>query len=165
MRLVRPLLTIALILAALTLAGADKGGKVYIDAKAIETLTAAAPSGAIMLWPGATAPAGWQLLRGATVSRTTYAAIWAACDPAGGGACGTGDGSTTFTLPNAEQRVILGKAPSGTGSTLGGTGGALTSGVPSATVSATILVGGAASTTHTHDATPPFLALNFIIKN
>lgn len=66
---------------------------------------------------------------------------------------------------------------SGTGSTLGSTGGTidhshgspLTAGAPSATVAATILAGGAASTTHTHSVTippanPPFIAINFLMK-
>jgi microcystin-dependent protein len=38
---------------------------------------------------------------------------------------GVGDGSTTFNVPNLEQRFPLGKADSGTGAALGDTGGSI----------------------------------------
>jgi len=79
------------------------------------------PAGAIVPFGGAAAPAGWLLCDGAAVSRTTYAALFAAV----GTTFGVGDGSTTFTLPDLRGRFPLGKAAAGTGSTLGGTGGAL----------------------------------------
>jgi microcystin-dependent protein len=55
------------------------------------------------------------------VSRSTYAALFAAI----GIAYGAGNGTTTFNLPDLRQRFPLGKAASGTGATLGGTGGAI----------------------------------------
>ena len=55
------------------------------------TLYADAPIGAILAFGGATAPAGWLLCQGQAVSRTTYAALFAAI----GTAFGAGDGSTT----------------------------------------------------------------------
>lgn len=58
---------------------------------------------------------------GAAVSRTTEAALFAVI----GTAYGAGDGSTTFNVPDLRQRFPLGKAAAGTGSTLGGTGGAI----------------------------------------
>ena len=81
----------------------------------------AAPVGMITAYGGAAAPTGWLLCQGAAISRTTYAALFAAI----GTAFGVGDGSTTFNLPDLQQRFPLGKAPAGTGSTLGGTGGAI----------------------------------------
>jgi len=58
---------------------------------------------------------------GSAVSRTTYADLFAEI----GTAYGAGDGSTTFNLPDFRQRFPLGKADSGTGASLGDTGGAI----------------------------------------
>lgn len=132
----------------------------YIDERDASTLLTAAPPGAVTAYAGASAPDGWLMCDGSAVSRATYADLFAVS----GVLYGSGDGSTTFNLPDLRQRFPLGKAVSGTGSTLGGTGGSFTTGTPSATVQATILVGGAASTMHTHDATPPFQVVNYIIR-
>lgn len=85
------------------------------------TLADLMPVGSVIMTGQAAAPSGWLLCDGAAVSRTTYAALFAAI----GTAYGAGDGSTTFNLPNVQQRFPLGKAPSGTGGTLGETGGAI----------------------------------------
>lgn len=53
------------------------------------------PPGSIMMWPLGTAPAGWLKGNGANVSRTTYADLFAKI----GTNFGSGDGSTTFGLP------------------------------------------------------------------
>lgn len=79
------------------------------------------PAGAIVAYGGASAPSGWLMCTGSTVSRSTYAALFSAI----GTTYGAGDGSTTFGLPNLQQRFPLGKASSGTGVTLGSTGGAI----------------------------------------
>ena len=79
------------------------------------------PVGAVQLYAGATLPTGWLWCDGTAVSRSTYATLFAAI----GTAFGTGDGATTFNVPDLRQRVPLGKAASGTGSTLGSTGGAI----------------------------------------
>ncbi len=68
---------------------------------------------------GTTAPDGWLLEDGAAVSRTTYADLFAVI----GTTYGSGDGSTTFNLPDSRGRFSLGKATSGTGSILAETGG------------------------------------------
>lgn len=54
------------------------------------------PSGAVMDFAMNAAPAGWLSCNGALVSRTTYAALFAAI----GTTWGAGDGSTTFQLPD-----------------------------------------------------------------
>lgn len=79
------------------------------------------PTGAITAWSTATAPSGYLLCDGSAVSRTTYATLFGVI----GTVYGPGDGSTTFNVPDLRQRFILGKAASGTGSALAGTGGAI----------------------------------------
>lgn len=79
------------------------------------------PVGAIMPYAGSTAPTGWLLCNGAAISRSTYADLYTVV----GVTYGVGDGATTFNLPDLRQRFPLGKAASGTGSTLGSTGGAI----------------------------------------
>lgn len=92
--------------------------------------------GEIRIFAGPTAPTGWLLCYGQTVSRATYEALFAAI----GTTYGAGDGSTTFLLPDIRGRAIVGKdnmggvaanrvtAPNSgiTGTTLGSTGGAET---------------------------------------
>ena len=91
------------------------------------------PVGVIVDYAGTSAPAGWLLCYGQNVSRTTYAALFAAI----GVTHGVGDGSTTFTLPDYRGRVSAGKDDMGgtsanrltnqtngvDGDTLGATGG------------------------------------------
>lgn len=57
---------------------------------------AAIPAGAVIFVAMNTAPSGYLKANGANVSRTTYAALFAAI----GTTFGAGDGSTTFTLPD-----------------------------------------------------------------
>lgn len=60
------------------------------------------PSGAIMSYGGSNAPAGWLICDGAAISRTLYANLFSAI----GTAFGTGDGSTTFNLPDMRGRFV-----------------------------------------------------------
>jgi len=75
--------------------------------------------GMMMLYGGTSAPTGWLLCDGAAISRTTYLALFTAI----GTAFGSGDGSTTFNVPDLRGRFPAGKAGSGTFVTLGSTGG------------------------------------------
>lgn len=79
------------------------------------------PVGAIQMYGGSSAPAGYLICNGDLKSRATYAALFAII----GEAFGAGDGSTTFAIPDMRQKFPLGKAASGTGSTLGGSGGSI----------------------------------------
>lgn len=74
--------------------------------------------GEVLMWPVPTAPANWLILDGRTVSRTTYASLYAVLSDT----YGAGDGSTTFNLPDGTDVVIMG-ASGGAG--VGGRGGAL----------------------------------------
>lgn len=94
------------------------------------------PTGCIIPFAGSTAPTGYLLCYGQAISRTTYADLFAAL----GTTYGTGDGSTTFNLPDLRGRVIAGQDDMGgssadrltnqtgglDGDTLGATGGAET---------------------------------------
>jgi microcystin-dependent protein len=79
------------------------------------------PAGSIVMYGAASAPTGWLLCDGTAVSRTTYADLFAII----GTTFGVGNGTTTFNLPDFRQKFPIGKAASGTGATLGGTGGAI----------------------------------------
>lgn len=61
--------------------------------------------GEVFWFAGTTPPTGSLLADGSAVSRTTYAALFAAI----GTAHGSGDGSTTFNLPDVEGRTIRGR--------------------------------------------------------
>jgi len=61
-------------------------------------------TGAMLMWPTATAPSGFLLCNGQTVSRSTYAALFTIL----GVVFGSGDGSTTFTLPDYRNKTVLG---------------------------------------------------------
>jgi len=82
---------------------------------------ASVPTGAGFQWFTNTAPTGYLLCQGQAVSRATYAALYLLW----GTFYGIGDGATTFNLPDLRQRFPLGKAASGTGATLGSTGGSI----------------------------------------
>lgn len=78
-------------------------------------------TGTIHAYGGSSAPSGYLPCDGSAVSRSTYAALFAVL----GTTYGAGNGSTTFNLPDTRGRFILGVAASGTGSTLGATGGSI----------------------------------------
>ena len=62
------------------------------------------PIGVIFDYGGTSAPTGFLLCDGSAVSRTTYADLFAII----GTSFGAGDGSTTFNLPDARGRVMIG---------------------------------------------------------
>lgn len=68
------------------------------------------PVGGVIAFAANSAPAGYILCNGAAVSRTTYAALFAKISTL----YGTGDGSTTFNLPNLTDRFIQGHGTAGT---------------------------------------------------
>lgn len=85
------------------------------------TTTIIQPAGIIEMYAGSTAPTNWLLCDGSAVSRTTYSKLFTAI----GINYGAGDGSTTFNLPNLQNRMPIGKG-AGSFSTLNNTGGAET---------------------------------------
>lgn len=80
------------------------------------------PTGLILPYGGSTAPEGFLICDGSAISRTTYADLFAVI----GTTYGTGDGSTTFNLPNysSARMITSSNVPvKGTGITLGWTDG------------------------------------------
>jgi microcystin-dependent protein len=83
------------------------------------------PSGMLFDFAGTSAPTGYLACDGSAVSRTTYAALFAAISTT----WGVGDGSTTFTLPDFRRRTAVGSGGTGTatlGASVGNTGGSET---------------------------------------
>lgn len=62
------------------------------------------PSGELKMWSTASAPTGFLLCSGAAVSRTIYSALFAVI----GTTFGAGDGTTTFNVPNFNNRMPIG---------------------------------------------------------
>ena len=76
------------------------------------TLYADSPIGTILPYGGASAPSGWFLCDGSAVSRTTYSELFAVI----GESFGTGDGSTTFNIPDMRESVPKGAGLTGNSS-------------------------------------------------
>jgi len=72
-------------------------------AEALRTLLT--PTGSLTPYAGSSAPTGWLFCYGQAVSRVTYVDLFTAI----GTTYGSGDGSTTFNLPDLRGRVIAGK--------------------------------------------------------
>lgn len=68
-------------------------------------LAPSVPPGTIVAFAGLNAPSGWLVCDGSPVSRSTHAALFGAI----GTAHGSGDGSTTFNLPDLRGRVTMGR--------------------------------------------------------
>lgn len=80
-------------------------------------------AGVITAFGGSSAPTGWLLCDGSAVSRSTYADLFAVI----GSTYGSGDGSTTFNVPNLKGKIPVGLDAAQTEfDTLAETGGAKT---------------------------------------
>ncbi|MFZ9793682.1 MAG: tail fiber protein [Gemmataceae bacterium] len=100
------------------------------------------PVGTVQMYAGSnlsTPPSGWLFCQGQTVSRTVYAALFSAI----GTVYGSGDGSTTFHLPNLMGNVPVGYKSGDTNfGTMGKTAG-----------SATVTLDSTHMPTHSHTVT------------
>lgn len=142
------------------------------------------PTGAMIQFGGSSAPSGWLLCDGASVSRTTFAALFAVLSTTYGSTSGT-----TFNVPDMVGKFALGE---GGGNTRGQTGGSQThtltiAEMPSHTHTLSMREdgGGSPSTGHpekgtgsfkesanissagsnvAHSIMPPFSVFNYIIK-
>lgn len=140
--------------------------------------TPAVPTGTVLMWGAAIAspPTSYLACDGSAVSRTTYAALFTVV----ASTWGSGDGSTTFNLPNFTNKFPYGASE---GASAGNSSVAQTSagaGALSGNDGAVTMLSGAqdggafqpGSTSsdsatrspHTHNVMPPYLAICFIIK-
>lgn len=79
----------------LVVAGKD-GEAIPLNAAAEPVIPAGIPTGTISEFGGPAAPSGWLECNGAAISRVDYAALWLAI----GGYWGSGNGTTTFNIPD-----------------------------------------------------------------
>lgn len=82
---------------------ADNNGNVNIQNLSL-------PIGSYIQFAGSQAPSGFLVCNGGAISRTTYANLFAVI----GTTYGSGDGSTTFNLPNLTDRFLQGSTRIGT---------------------------------------------------
>ena len=121
---------------------ADADGVVVNDGGTMKSVPASdfrtyiLPAGSVIPYAGTSAPTGFLFCDGSSVSRSTYAALFAVI----GTEYGTPDDGSTFKLPDLRGRVVAGKDDMGgssansltdeagglNGDTLGGTGGSET---------------------------------------
>lgn len=81
--------------------GDNLANKTYVDA---QIAARGEPPGVVDLFAASTPPTGWLECNGAAVSRTTYAALFTVI----GTTWGTGDGSTTFNVPDLRGEFVRG---------------------------------------------------------
>jgi microcystin-dependent protein len=100
----------------------NRVGTVYAENLDLTTPISGTPTGAILDFAGSSAPFGYLLCDGTEYNIATYSALHTVI---GNTYNTTGDGVTTFNVPDLRGRFSLGKADAGTGSVLGETGGSL----------------------------------------
>lgn len=153
-------------------------------------VASAVPSGTIAMYISNTPPSGWLACLGQAVSRVTYAALNTLAAAASYAApWGSGDGVTTFNLPNLQGKFPAGVSGSDATFFLGATGGEKTHVLTTAempshqhTYPNTSGVGGGPNIAEgapnsgtgnnlnatgggaAHNTLPPFLAIAMIIK-
>ena len=112
--------------------------------RVLGTLDTGIPVGAIMAFHDV--PAGWLQCNGAAVSRTTYAALFAKI----GTKYGSGNGSTTFNLPNLHHKFIEGTTTSSE------VGKSVSAGLPNISGSFTLQKAGEFNSAHGDISEGPF---------
>jgi microcystin-dependent protein len=88
----------------------DANGNMTYDGHKVLTSADLLPIGSYIQFAGSQAPDGFLVCNGGAISRTTYSALFAVI----GTTYGSGDGSTTFNLPNLTDRFLQGSTTSGT---------------------------------------------------
>lgn len=123
---------------------------------ALAGVVGAVPAGVVVPFAGSNSPSGWLLCHGQAVSRTDFGALFSAI----GTTYGTGDGSTTFNLPDLRGRVVAG---------LDNMGGSAASRLTSTTITGGAdglgEVGGAQTNTHNHFQSVGYDGVGFFAKN
>lgn len=106
-------------------AGVARGALQSVNNSYLSIVDAIVPIGAVLPFYGARPPKNWLLCYGQEVSRTEYKALFDTI----GTAAGSGNGSTTFNVPDLKGKVIYGQGSTDalvTGSTVGETHHTLT---------------------------------------
>ena len=98
----------------------DSSTKIATTAFVASAITSAVITGTISMWPVSSAPTGYLVCNGSAVSRTTYSALFGVI----GTTFGSGNGSTTFNLPNYADRMPIGVNT--IAASVGATGGSAT---------------------------------------
>jgi microcystin-dependent protein len=78
-----------------------------LTAASVVLAGASFPSGMLMPYAASGTPSGWLTCDGSAVSRSTYSALFTAI----GTTWGAGNGSTTFNVPDLQDRVVIGTSP------------------------------------------------------
>lgn len=103
------------------------------------------PTGTITSWSDSSIPTGFLECNGANVSRTTYSALFAVV----GTTYGSGDGSSTFGLPDLQDNVPIGKSNNKALATTGGSNTVSTTGnISGSTANASLSINQAGSHNH-----------------
>lgn len=119
------------------------------------------PVGVIQMFAGSTAPNGWLVCDGSTVSRKTYSDLFKII----GTTYGAGNSNDTFTLPDMRGRTPIGV---GTGSGLTARTLAATTGAETVTLAASnipSITTGTQSANHTHSGTTSGISANHYHQN
>lgn len=114
------------------------------------------PPGVVSAYAGSSAPTGYLLCQGQAVSRTTYADLFSAI----GTGFGVGDGSTTFNVPDLQNRFPAGKGSAGWSNVLNETGGDKDAIVPNHTHASGSYTAASSGSAHYHVVNPPQTTLN-----
>jgi hypothetical protein len=129
-------------------------------------------TGEIRLWSGSieSIPSGYLHCDGSAVSRNTFANLFSAI----GSTYGSGNGTSTFNLPNSADIFLIGANQDDTGvaktmleGVLGKTGGSILQPprVTNKDIDASVTAGPNQNIGgHDHSFTPPFLALVYMVK-
>jgi microcystin-dependent protein len=114
-------------------------------------------AGSIKMWASVTPPANWALCNGQAISRTAYATLFSRI----GTTYGSGDGSTTFNLPDFRDRFPVG---AGAAYNAGATGGSADAAVISHTHATNTSIS-ITNNTHRHQLRDPVTGATFFAAN
>jgi len=157
----------------LTVTGSITGGSTSVTQKA-----GLAPVGSIIAYGSTTVPTGWLACDDSAVSRTTFSVLFAVL----GTSYGSGNGSTTFNVPDLRDRMVMGKGTNNStmGASSTGASGSFVVATASGSASLTKTTGTFATSAkdssqasaltnvtaggHTHNVTMPAQVCMYIIK-
>ena len=81
-----------------------QGEVIFSDESIMSSASSGIPAGILSPFAGNTAPEGWLLCDGSVISRATYSNLFSVISEI----YGSGDGSTTFAIPDLRGRMAMG---------------------------------------------------------